>query len=447
MLFRSIAFSKIIVSTLILILSFNFLLDGFSSLSNNKLIVKNKIIKLQKNQKSRLIDTDVNNTLEIYQENEKDKNLKLLKKDNKKNILLAEKILIVKKNDTFSRIIDPFFETNFIKNLIIEKLKKEFDLRNLKIGQYIYLYESIENKITKIIIPINFEKEIIIKIKSDDIILDTIEVKTTREMESKEFIIYSSLYSDGIKAGIPLPILIQAIKLYSFDIDFQRDIKKNSKLKISFEKFYNSKRKITKYGNIEYINLIVEKKELEYFLFKTDEGFYEYFNSEGKDVKKSILKTPIDGARLSSNFGMRKHPISGYNKLHKGVDFAAKSGTPVYAGGNGVIEFMGNNGGYGKYIRIRHNNQYKTAYAHLSNFKKGNYIGMRVNQGDTIGFVGSTGNSTGPHLHYEIIFQNKQINPMTMKLPSGKILQKDELIRFIKISKNIYANYLFNLRE
>ena len=244
-----------------------------------------------------------------------------------------------------------------------------------------------------------------------------------------------------------MPILIQAIKLYSFDIDFQRDIKKNSKLKISFEKFYNSKRKITKYGNIEYINLIVEKKELEYFLFKTDEGFYEYFNSEGKDVKKSILKTPIDGARLSSNFGMRKHPISGYNKLHKGVDFAAKSGTPVYAGGNGVIEFMGNNGGYGKYIRIRHNNQYKTAYAHLSNFKKGNYIGMRVNQGDEIGFVGSTGNSTGPHLHYEIIFQNKQINPMTMKLPSGKILQKDELIRFIKISKNIYANYLFNLRE
>ena len=447
MLFRSIAFSKIIISTLILILSFNFLLDGFSSLSNNKLIVKNKIIKLQKNQKSRLIDTDVNNTLEIYQENEKDKNLKLLKKDNKKNILLAEKIIIVKKNDTFSRIIDPFFETNFIKNLIIEKLKKEFDLRNLKIGQYIYLYESAENKITKIIIPINFEKEIIIKIKSDDIILDTIEVKTTREMESKEFIIYSSLYSDGIKAGIPLPILIQAIKLYSFDIDFQRDIKKNSKLKISFEKFYNSKRKITKYGNIEYINLIVEKKELEYFLFKTDEGFYEYFNSEGKDVKKSILKTPIDGARLSSNFGMRKHPISGYNKLHKGVDFAAKSGTPVYAGGNGVIEFMGNNGGYGKYIRIRHNNQYKTAYAHLSNFKKGNYIGMRVNQGDTIGFVGSTGNSTGPHLHYEIIFQNKQINPITMKLPSGKILQKDELIRFIKISKNIYANYLFNLRE
>ena len=167
----------------------------------------------------------------------------------------------------------------------------------------------------------------------------------------------------------------------------------------------------------------------------------------GKNVKKSLLKTPIDGARLSSNFGLRKHPILGYNKLHKGVDFAAKSGTPIYAGGNGIIEFMGNNGGYGKYIRIRHNNEYKTAYAHLSNFKKGIYKGVRVNQGDIIGFVGSTGNSTGAHLHYEIIYQAKQINPMTMKLPSGKILQENELIKFIKISKNIYANFLFNLYE
>ena len=141
------------------------------------------------------------------------------------------------------------------------------------------------------------------------------------------------------------------------------------------------------------------------------QGYIDYFNREGKNVKKSILKTPLDGARLSSTFGMRKHPISGFNKMHKGIDFAAPKGTPVYAGGNGVIERAGRNGGYGNYIRIRHNNEYKTAYAHLSGFKKGISKGVRVNQGEVIGYVGSTGRSTGPHLHYEIIYQNKQINP------------------------------------
>jgi murein DD-endopeptidase MepM/ murein hydrolase activator NlpD len=186
---------------------------------------------------------------------------------------------------------------------------------------------------------------------------------------------------------------------------------------------------------------------MEYFQFKTDDGFFDYFNRQGKNIKKPILKTPIDGARLSSSFGMRKHPILGYSKLHRGVDFAAPKGTPVYAGGNGVIEYAGYNGGYGKYIRIRHNNAYKTAYAHLSGFKKGVSKGKRVNQGDIIGYVGSTGNSTGNHLHYEILFQNKQINPMKMKLPSGKILLGSELERLKDEVKVIYAQHLYTLYE
>ena len=439
MLFKSTNFYKIIINILILIFGLNFLFNGFNNLFNDQSSIKNKI--------SNFIEIPINENLEILQENETDSNINLLKINKKKNILLLEKIIIVKKNDTFSKIIDPYFDNKYIKNLIIKNLKKEFDLRTLKIGQYIYFYQNKQNMIVKIMFPVDFETDIILKIESDDVILSKEETKSSKEIDSKEFIISSSLYSDGIKAGIPLPILTQAIKLYSFDIDFQRDIKKNTKLRISFEKFYNLKRKKNKYGNIEYINLIIENKELEYFLFKTDEGFYDYFNSNGKNVKKSLLKTPIDGARLSSNFGMRKHPILGYNKLHKGVDFAAKSGTPIYAGGNGVIEFAGNNGGYGKYIRIRHNNEYKTAYAHLSKFNKGITKGARVNQGNIIGFVGSTGNSTGPHLHYEIIYQTKQINPMKMKLPSGKILKGDELKQFVKMSKKIYARYLFNLYE
>ena len=183
------------------------------------------------------------------------------------------------------------------------------------------------------------------------------------------------------------------------------------------------------------------------FIFQTNDGFFDYFNREGKNVKKSLLKTPIDGARLSSSFGLRKHPILGYNKLHRGVDFAAPKGTPVYAGGNGVIEFAGRNGGYGKYIRIRHNNEYKTAYAHLNSFKKGISKGKRVNQGDIIGYVGSTGRSTGSHLHYEILYQNKQINPLKLKLPSGKILKGKELEKFQEQVKNIYAKHLFVLFE
>ena len=187
----------------------------------------------------------------------------------------------------------------------------------------------------------------------------------------------------------------------------------------------------------------IEGNKLEYFKFITNDGYTDYFNRKGENVKKSILKNPLDGAKLSSGFGMRKHPISGYNKMHKGVDFAAPTGTPIYAGGNGVIEFAGNNGGYGKYIRIRHNNEYKTAYAHLSGYKKGLGVGSRVNQGDVIGYVGSTGISTGPHLHYEIIFQNKQINPLKLKLPSGKILKGQELERFVSEMNTIYKSFKF----
>ena len=182
---------------------------------------------------------------------------------------------------------------------------------------------------------------------------------------------------------------------------------------------------------------------LEYFIFQDENSYFDYFNKEGKNVRKALMKTPIDGARLSSSYGLRKHPILGYNKLHRGVDFAAPIGTPIYAAGNGVIDFVGRNGGYGKYIRIRHNSSYKTAYAHLSNYKKNIYKGARVNQGEVIGYVGSSGKSTGPHLHYEVIYQNKQINPMKMKLPSGKILKGNELKKIQEGSKYYIFKFFY----
>ena len=298
----------------------------------------------------------------------------------------------------------------------------------------------------KITIDLDFRTILIINL-SKNLEVTKKELNTLTDIESKEYIITNSLYADGIKSNVPNEVLVKLIQLFSFDLDFQRDIKKNTVVSISFEKTYVENASDFSVGNIDYAKIEIGKNSLEYFKFLTNEGFIDYFNREGKNVKKSILKTPLDGAKISSNFGMRKHPISGFNKMHKGIDFAAPIGTPIYAGGNGIVEYVGRNGGYGKYIRIRHNNEYKTAYAHLNSYKKGISKGVRVNQGEVIGYVGSTGRSTGPHLHYEIIYQNKQINPLTLKLPSGKILKGEELKRFEKNYKMILANHLNNLYE
>ena len=354
--------------------------------------------------------------------------------------------LRVKKGQTFSEILENLYLKNEKKFQIINAINKKFKLRNLNVNQEIIFFFEEKNKLKKIIIVLDFNKNLVVNLDSK-INVEIVELETYVEVNSKEYLIKSSLYADGIKNEIPNEILIKLIQLFSFDLDFQRDIKKDTQVSVSFQEIYVENKLESSYGDIEYAKISINKNTLEYFKFITDDGFTDYFNKDGKNVKKSILKTPLDGAKLSSNFGMRKHPISGYNKMHKGIDFAAPKGTPIYAGGNGVIEIAGRNGGYGKYIRIRHNNEYKTAYAHLSGFKKGISKGVRVNQGDVIGYVGSTGKSTGAHLHYEIIYQNKQINPLKLKLPSGKILKGDEFKRFEKNYKIILANHLNNLFE
>ena len=326
-------------------------------------------------------------------------------------------------------------------------INNEYSLRSLKINQKIFLYLN-NKKLFKIVIPINFDLDLVItKNEKDNFFIKKEKLLIKNQFNSIKYKITESIYENGRKSGVPLTILSEVIKLYSFDVDFQRDIQKGNTLEILYETFYNEERRTVSYGKIHYIKLTLQKNNLEYFLFKTNDGFYDYFNEEGKNVKKSLMKTPIDGARLSSSYGVRKHPILGYNKLHKGVDFAASIGTPVYAAGNGVIEYAGRNGAYGKYIRIRHNSSYKTAYAHLNNFQQSIAKGVRVNQGETIGYVGTTGRSTGPHLHYEVIYQNKQINPMTMKLPSGKVLKNEELNKFKEQSRLIYSNFLYHLYE
>ena len=410
--------------------------------SANKLSLENKKntipIKLNENQ---TVETEKRNLeknkIEAFTSN---------KTSNHHEKQLKKILLKVKKGQTFSQILDSFNIANNRKFEIINAINSIFNLRGLKINQKIFFFINDNEIVKQIIIELDFKTNLVVDLRSK-INIEIIELKTYTDIESKEFNIKNSLYSDGIDNKIPNVILIKLIQLFSFDLDFQRDIRENTQVSISYQKISIDNKINYELGDIEYAKISIKNNNLEYFKFLTDDGFIDYFNREGKNVKKSILKTPLDGAKLSSNFGMRKHPISGFNKMHKGIDFAAPKGTPIYAGGNGVVEVAGVNGGYGKYIRIRHNNEYKTAYAHLNSFKKGIRKGVRVNQGEIIGYVGSTGKSTGPHLHYEIIYQNKQINPLTLKLPSGKILKGDELNKFKKKYKMILANHLNNLFE
>ncbi len=382
---------------------------------------------------------------EIIQEKEEEVAIPNIKKNIDKEQFVEKKIEILQ-GDTFVSILE---NLNFKQKKIYEiisKIEESYDLKKIKTGEIISVFENNFAEIKKIeffknnetIISVNLDKEINLNI---------IELTKNSFIESKEYTISESLFSDGIKNNVSSDILVKIIRLFSFDLDFQRDIRVDTVVSISYEFDEIVETGRIKYNDIKYASIIIDGKQLEYFKFITDDGYVDYFNREGKNVKKSILKTPLDGARISSNFGMRKHPISGFNKMHKGVDFAAPTGTPIYAGGNGIVEYVGRNGGYGKYIRIRHNNGYKTAYAHLSNYKKGISKGARVNQGEVIGYVGSTGNSTGPHLHYEIIYQNKHINPLKLKLPSGKILEGKELEKFKEEYKIIYADHLSMLYE
>ena len=428
------------------ILFFSLIIFGYHFFIQEYENLNIKDIKITKNKKNVEINTKDKNENENIELKIFNNNKKNIKEASKEAVFYKITEIEVKQGQTFSSILNNY---NFLDRKIFEintELSKFFDLRKLKINQKIIFYEDINNEVKKIeivedldtILEISLNKEVKIK---------KIKLKKIYFEESKEFVILNSLYSDGIKNNLSPDILIKLIKLFSFDLDFQRDIKVNTLVSVSYGGSEIVKNNKVEYNDINYALISINGKKLEYFKFLTDDGYTDYFNRDGKNVKKSILKTPLDGARLSSNFGMRKHPISGYNKMHKGVDFAAPIGTPIYAGGNGIVEFIGNNGGYGKYIRIRHNNEYKTAYAHLSRYEKGISKGVRVNQGETIGYVGSTGNSTGPHLHYEILYQNKHINPLKLKLPSGKILTGKELQRFKNEYKKIYANHLNLLYE
>ena len=240
--------------------------------------------------------------------------------------------------------------------------------------------------------------------------------------------IKSNLYISALKSGIPENTLLEIISLLGFSVDFQREIRSGDSFEVLFTKEIDMLSDlVTKTKPIKYVSMNLSGNKLNFFKYEDKYGLPQYYDENGKSSKRTLMKTPINGARLSSRYGNRKHPILGYTKMHRGLDFAAPSGTPVFAAGDGIVEKAGWNGSYGKYIRIKHTGIYKTAYAHLSGFHNNVRIGTRVLQGKIIGYVGTTGRSTGPHLHYEVIKNNIQVNPMRIKLPAGKNISKADI--------------------
>ena len=328
-------------------------------------------------------------------------------------------------------------------NDVVNIISKKIDLRKLKVGTLIETYtKSINDKkiINEIIIYPDIEKKIYVKKVNNKFVAGEDKKKLFSKLKLYEVEIHNSIYESLKKIDTPDEIIMEFVQLYSFDIDFQRDIRKGNKIKIFFEIYTDSQNNYIKSGNINFSEIILDDESYELYRFQSEgDEFVEYFNSDGKSATKALMKTPINGARLSSGFGMRKHPILGYNKKHQGVDFAAPTGTPIMAAGTGHIEFVGSNGGAGKYIRIKHLNGYKTSYSHLSKYASGIQKNIKVRQGQVIGYVGNTGLSTGPHLHYEVIFNGKRINPMKMKLPSGKQLKDKNLEIFLAEKNRINA--------
>jgi len=331
----------------------------------------------------------------------------------------------ISSGDTFDSILEQYSVSKSEISEIKKKISKEININKLNTNQKIqFTIDQTDNIVKEFILQLSNTEKIYLSrnVETDEFKRELIIVKLKKDVVYKEDLILQSLYKSATNQKIPASVIVEFARIYGFQVDFQRDIRKQDAFQIMYEIFVNDNGKIIETGNILFANLKLsgENNSLYYFDKEDSKGHYD---KNGKSVKKALMKTPINGARLSSPFGMRKHPIDGFNKMHRGTDFAAPMGTPIMASGDGVIKKAGWCGGGGNCVVIKHNSTYKTVYAHMSKFASGIRQGVRVKQGQTIGFVGSTGKSTGPHLHYEVIMNGKKINSQTLKLPSGKILK------------------------
>jgi len=362
----------------------------------------------------------------------------------------------VKNGDTLLKILADVGAQEQDVFSILNALKKIKFSQSLNIGAVISItYRSQNNEesadasdnkkvvISNVTIPSSVEENIVITRKNDGgYDARELKIKLLRYNSRYFGVIKNGLFVDGVEAGISPNSMMNMINLYGYDIDFQRDIHSGDKFEMLVESFYDENGKKVRDGSVLYSSLVLQNRKIDIYMHKVDNRI-EYFDSKGNSIKKSLLRTPINGARVSSGFGMRRHPILGYSKMHKGVDFAASTGTPILAAGSGTLVYMGIKGGYGNYVQIKHNNDYSTAYGHASRFNKKFRVGAKVKQGDVVAYVGTTGRSTGPHLHFELLYRGSQVNPAKVKATSGIKLVGKELVRF-ESSKNEIDKYRKN---
>ena len=336
----------------------------------------------------------------------------------------------IKEGDNYESIIYGIKIPQNEKKLFLETVKKNKKIKILRPNQKIFFKIDKKNNpnIKEFVIEINKKKEIYYSRDYEKNIFNSkiLEKNFTKVIAYKESIITNSLYQSALSLKMKPNIIIEFARLYGFQVDFQRDIWKNDSFQIIYEEFLNKDGEVIETGNIIFANLNLQNQDLKLYRHEYEKNKIDYFDENGKSMRKTLMKTPINGARLSSSFGKRKHPILGFTKMHTGTDFAAPTGTPILASGDGLVVRAQWCGGGGNCVKIKHNRVYQTIYAHMSKFGRGIKKGARVKQGQIIGYVGSTGLSTGPHLHYEVIENGRKINSQKLKLPSGKILKGNQ---------------------
>ncbi len=343
----------------------------------------------------------------------------------------------VRRGDTLAGVFSRVGISRVESSAAIAALKKQFNPRRIRAGQEIAVtMEPLGDASGSIrLVGLTFESDPLHEvslIRASDGTFEAFKesLATQTDVAAASGTIESSLFLAGQNAGVPAEVIATMIRAYSWDVDFQRDIHPGDQFEVMYERFLNDRGELVRGGDVLYAALTLGSRRRAVYLFTTANGKTEFYTEKGRSVRKALLRTPVDGARLSSRFGRRRHPILGYTKMHRGIDFAAPRGTPIYAAGDGTVKFAGRKGGYGKYVRIQHNATYSTAYAHMNRIAKGMRPGKRVKQGQKIGSVGSTGRSTGPHLHYEIIKKGRQINPLKVKTLETPQLTGKNLKRF-----------------
>jgi len=328
-------------------------------------------------------------------------------------------------------------------NNAMNALRREYNAGSLRSEQKVYLVikkDKNGNSLSRLTVNIDGITSIHVFLNKDNIYeTKRITKILTKKNHFVETTIDRGIYSTAKQSGIENSVVAQFARLYGFEIDFQRDLRNNDKIKVLYERFLDDDGIAQRTGNIIYSEIKNSDKDIVLYRYEYPNGTVGYFTPEGKSIERTLMRTPINGAKLSSRYGFRIHPIMGYNLMHQGTDFAAPIGTPVMASGAGTVEYAGWKGGYGKFITVRHSSTYQTNYAHLSDYAKGIRRGAKVQQGQVIGYLGSTGSSTGPHLHYEVVVGGKKHNSQTLKLPSAAPLEGNNKNFFEIQKRNIDA--------